>query len=365
MCKKLLILMSSLNAGGAERHTIQLINKIDADRFRTTLRYFDRREALLGIIDRSQYESVECLHRRGRLDLSMLNKIRKLIDRQDPDAVLSISPYPLLYGYLARLLSGASYKLVTIIHQTMQRPGRWESVKARLFRNLLNKSDLIMFVCKNQLDYWVEAQNIDAKKCVYIYNGIDIEHFDGNESSVGAWKGKRPYNIGNEDIVLGNVAGFRSEKKQEDIIQAAKLLREMGYPIKVLLVGDGPRRRFIEQYVESCGLQEHVILTGLQKDVRPFLELMDCFVISSHQETFSLAALEAMAAGKPLLMTDVGGAAEMLENAGAVDDLAEHVKNLIEKRAFEEMGKNSRKIVAERFTLQKMVREYEVVFTEL
>lgn len=373
MRKKLLILMSSLNAGGGERHTIQLMNNIDTGKFHTTLRYFDRREALLGEIDRSRYDSVECLDRHGRFDLALLKAVKDLMKRSTPDAALSISPYPHLYGYLARRLSGSRCKLVTILHQTLQRPGKWENLKTQLFKRVLNKSDLIVFVCKNQLDYWVNRHHIDRAKCVYIYNGIDIDRFDRDEEAPEAVAASRQIGIGGDDIVLGNVAGFRSEKRQEDIIEAAVALRNMGYPVHVVLVGDGPRRPLVERLIRTRGLKGHVSLTGLQRDVRPFLRMMDCFIISSHQETFSLAGLEAMAAGKPVLMTDVGGAREMLEDGvngylyapGAVDELVGRVKDLIDHRSFEEMGRASRQIVAQRFTMQKMVQEYEAIFSEL
>ena len=86
-----------------------------------------------------------------------------------------------------------------------------------------------------------------------------------------------------------------------------------------------------------------------------------------------MAALEAMAAGKPLIMTDVGGAAEMLENGfngflyppGDVDALVARVKTLIDQNAFNEMGRNSREIVTDRFTLKKMVNDYENILSEL
>jgi glycosyltransferase involved in cell wall biosynthesis len=373
MSKKLLILLQSLSAGGAERQTIQLINELDTSKFLITLRYLDNRDVLLDEISRSQLESVECLHRKGRFDFSLPRKIKKLIARQKHDIVVCVSPYPMLYGLLAKLFAGAKYKLVTVIHHTRRRPGRKENFKAKLFKTVLNRCDLIIFVCKNQMDYWVETQNADPDKCVYVYNGIDANHFAVSPGDNEAADIEAKFNIARGDFVLGNVAGFRTEKKQEDIVRAVQILRESGYPIKLLLVGDGPRRPMVETVVQNCGLREDVFFAGLQKDVRPYLRLMDCFVISSNQETFSLAALEAMAAGKPLLMTDVGGAAEMLENGvngylfspGAVDDLVEHVSNLIDRGLIEEMGKNSRRIVTERFTLQKMVREYEAVLSDL
>jgi glycosyltransferase involved in cell wall biosynthesis len=86
-------------------------------------------------------------------------------------------------------------------------------------------------------------------------------------------------------------------------------------------------------------------------------------------ETFSLAALEAMASGKPLIMTNIGGAGEMVQNGingylyepGDITQLVDIVKNMIDHDSFAAMGERSRQIVSESFTLQKMVQEYENV----
>jgi len=369
MRKKLLFLLSSLNAGGAENQTVQLVNKIDSDAFAITLRYFDKREALLGALDMSQVESVECMDRKGRFDFSLLNKIGALTTRGKQDVVFCVTTHPMLYGYLVRLILRNKYKLVTVLHHTLQRPGTWQSIKTKLHRRILNRCDLIIFVCRNQLKYWVDHHNLDPSKCIYIYNGIDVDHFAARSEYGETADLAAKHGIGKEDVVLGNVAGFRQEKKQEDIVQAARVLRDSGYPIKVLLVGAGPRQQVVERHIESCNMREHVILAGLQKAVRPYLQLMDCFVLSSHQETFSLAALEAMAAGKPLVMTDVGGAGEMVENGvngflfspGDTGQLVDRIKNLIDHNLFAAMGTSSRRIVTERFTLQQMVQEYERV----
>jgi len=373
MQKKLLILLSSLSPGGAETQTVRLVNNIDTGKFDITLRYFDKRETLLGDLDAARVESVACLDRKGRFDPAMLDSVKDLIDRKHHDLVLCISPYPLVYGYLVRLLYRRKFKLVTAIHQTLQRPGRWESVKAWIFKTLLNRCDLILFVCKNQLDYWVDKRGVNKDKCRYIYNGIDVDHFSTQPKAEDASELVERYHIDAEDNVLVNVAGFRNEKMQDDIVRAAGKLREQGYHLKVLLVGDGPRRRAIEQLIQSSGLQEHVLVAGLQRDVRPYLHRADCFVISSHQETFSMAALEAMAAGKPIIITDVGGAAEMVEDGengflyapGDVDSLVEKIKTVIDQDLFVKMGDASKRIVSERFTSQKMVREYEEVLSEL
>jgi glycosyltransferase involved in cell wall biosynthesis len=223
------------------------------------------------------------------------------------------------------------------------------------------------------MQYWIENCRINSRISKYIYNGIDVDYFNEcNDNTQLHVRSK--YNISKGDIVIGSVAALRREKNQEDIIKAATILRKKGYPVKILLVGDGVRRAILEDTARSCGIFEHFSITGFQEDVRPFVSAMDCFVISSsHIETFSMAALEAMALGKSIVMTDIGGASEIVREGvngflyapGEVDSLAGYIEFMIKKNLFQSMGKRSRDIVRKCFTHEKMVTDYESLLSEI
>jgi glycosyltransferase involved in cell wall biosynthesis len=105
---------------------------------------------------------------------------------------------------------------------------------------------------------------------------------------------------------------LRPEKAHGDLLNALARLRGQGIAAKGLLIGDGPERARIEGLARELGLAQHVIITGLQSDVRPYIACCDVMTLVSHTETFSFAALESMALGKPLVMSDIGGASEQV-----------------------------------------------------
>jgi glycosyltransferase involved in cell wall biosynthesis len=116
-----------------------------------------------------------------------------------------------------------------------------------------------------------------------------------------------------------------------------------------------------------------VSITGLVNDVRLALAACDVLVFASHSETFSIAALESMAMGKPIVMTDVGGASEQVipgENGylfrlGDVRALSGHLASLADRARRQRMGRRARSTVAEKFSLGVMVSAYERLFTQI
>ena len=144
-------------------------------------------------------------------------------------------------------------------------------------------------------------------------------------------------------------------------------MREQGVPAKALLIGEGPERAAIEREVIRLALRGHVAITGFKADVRPYVGCCDAMVLVSRSEGFSLAALEAMALGKPMVMGEVGGASEQIVHGehgflypvGDTAALARHLAALAEPRLRRKMGDAAAARVRERFTMKAMVAEYE------
>jgi glycosyltransferase involved in cell wall biosynthesis len=151
-------------------------------------------------------------------------------------------------------------------------------------------------------------------------------------------------------------------------------LREQGIPARLLLIGDGPERSAIEMHVAAAGLGRAVIFAGRQADVVPWLSAFDVGILTSTAiETFSLAALEFMALGVPGVLSDIGGANEMIcegqnghlfpvgDTAGLVKALA----GLGDRCMLAQMGIEAAARVRLMFGLDAMVDRYTHLLTEL
>ncbi|MEU8174835.1 glycosyltransferase [Microbispora hainanensis] len=148
------------------------------------------------------------------------------------------------------------------------------------------------------------AERIPGHKLTVIYNGLSRSAFDRVD----------PAPLGTGLPVVLCVARLVPEKGLGFLVDAAAILARRGRPCTVALAGDGPARDDLEAHARALAVD--LRLLGAQADVRPLLAAADVVVLPSLAEGMSNAIMEAMAAGRPVVATDVGGAAELLEDRG-------------------------------------------------
>jgi glycosyltransferase involved in cell wall biosynthesis len=157
------------------------------------------------------------------------------------------------------------------------------------------------------------------------------------------------------------------------LVEAIARLRNRGIPARALIIGDGEMRAAIEARARTLEVTGDVVITGLQHDVRPFIAACDAVVLCSFTEAFSLAAIEAMALSRPVVHSDVGGAAEMifpgrngfLFPVGDTNAFVDRLSILADRAVSERMGREARATIEARFSEKAMVDRYEQVLLQL
>jgi glycosyltransferase involved in cell wall biosynthesis len=360
---KLLFVTSSLSHGGAERQTIALANRL-AERGHECHFAYVKRDA--GQLERLRgAASVTCLEARSYLDLASLRRLHSLADRVD--AAVAVNQYALLYARLA----APRLPLMATFHTT-ELQGVKERLKMLYYRPFFWSADRLVFVCEAQRRYW-QRRRLFGRRNETIYNGIDTAHWAPvAQSSRRAMRRALGFEEG--DLVIALSAVLRREKNPLQLVEAVAALRRRGIPARALFVGDGPLRAALEARARRLALTEHVVITGLQQDVRPMLGAADATVLcSTAVETFSLAALEAMALGKPVVHAELGGAAEMIRPGvhgwlfppGDTPALVERLAALADPAERLRMGGAARAQVEARFAEGAMVERYEATLSEL
>jgi glycosyltransferase involved in cell wall biosynthesis len=216
-------------------------------------------------------------------------------------------------------------------------------------------------------------RRVSGRRNEVIYNGVDTEQFRdvwGAEER-RALRGALGFRDG--DFVTGICAVLRPEKNHVQLVDAIAMLRRRGIPAKALLIGDGPMRGVIADRSRAAGVEKDVIITGFQQEVQPFVAACDALALCSTTETFSLAALEAMALGRPVVHAQIGGAAEMMRSGdngflfpvGDTPALVERLARLADDELRSRMGRNARATVETRFSEAAMVERYENTLLEL
>lgn len=320
-----LFVLNNLAVGGSERKVVRLANAFAARGMRVGVAYLNEPTTLLADIDAGV--ATFFLSRQGRFSLKANAALRQLIEEQRPRNVVSVNLYPALYVVTATRWASHRPRTIGLMNTTDMSRAR---LKRGFYTRVLRYLDWTVYGCELQRDAWLSAESAMRSRSNVIYNGVDLGRFSAAHAE-GATQ-RVTYGIGENAFVVGTVGRLVAEKNQLPLIDAVAELRASGADVHLMLVGDGPMRAALERRAEQRGIASAVTFTGALSDVRAALRAFDVFVLPSLSETFSNAALEAMAMQLPVILTRTGGAAEMIEHGreGYILDVADLPRQLPE-----------------------------------
>ncbi len=362
-----LFLLNSLTVGGSEKKSVRLAHALSD-------RGHDVHIAFLSEPDDLKKEikdniPVLYLERRGKFDLKALSRLTRYLADRSIDTVFCMNLYPYLYARAARFRAPRSdIQCLAFINITDFLLVK-EKLQMAIYWPLLRSSTKLVFGCKAQQEQWSDRYFLPRDKSTVIYNGVDCSFFSPQALSADPATLRRGFGFSHSDFIITVVADLRPEKAHSDMLMACKALYSAGHPVRLLLVGDGPERASLETRTTALGLTDRVHFLGNQPDVRPAIGVSDVFALSSVAvETFSNAALEAMAMAKPVVLSDIGGAAEMVfpgENGylfppSDTKTLVAILEELIHRPGLcATMGQKARTVAMENFGFEHMADQYE------
>jgi glycosyltransferase involved in cell wall biosynthesis len=201
-----------------------------------------------------------------------------------------------------------------------------------------------------------------------IPNGVDSEEFRGQPGCVTNVE----FRTWPQDVVVGTVAPLRPEKNLDRLLRCFAALD--GKPeARLVVVGDGTERDRLEQVAMECGISDRTVFAGHRGDVPHVLRGLDIFVMTSDTEQMPNSLLQAMAAGRPVIATDVGDVKRMVapENRPYIvaktdeQGFKERLKNLLvdrEKRLL--LGEKNQTYARTYYGIDKMVAAYKTLFND-
>jgi len=366
-----LFVTGSLAHGGAERHSVTLMNRLGERGHDCHAVYVKNNAHQLERIRRHGTASAHCLQAASFVDRRAITDFADHLKRLRPSALVAANEYALMYAALARRQSGLSIPLVVTFHTTKLLDLR-EQVKMLIARPFFWLAERTVFVCAMQRNYWLH-RGLGSRHNLVIHNGVDTGHFHDRTLPNERRSLRQALGFASTDYVIGISAVLRPEKNHLQLLNALATLRQLGIPARLLIIGDGPLREAIEVRSRALKLGNSVRITGFVEDVRPSLAACDVAVLCSLSETFSLAALEAMAMGKPVVHSEVGGAPEMifpghngyLFRTGDTGELVYRLLVLSERQLSERMGAAARQLVESNFSEEIMVDRYENVLLDV
>lgn len=369
----ILFIVPSLARAGAEAQVIDLINGLQSSEYNKHLLTFENNYAL---IDRLNNDDVTFykLTRKNKNDLSIAKQVAELIDANHIKIVHCTLMSAFRIGWLSVLLAKQKPKLVAAIHTTKNRSIKDELLGQLFYRWLMRFCSLIIFVCEIQRNYWENKYKSIKKISETIYNGVDPDYYCPEKFTSVGEELLTTLSIPKGAFVVCHIAGFRQEKGHHILIDAfEEVLRQ--HDAYLIFAGDGLLKDKIYKEAQDRGLINNVRFIGWVTDVRPVLAASNISIIASTAvESFSIAMLESLAMGVPMVATDIGGTKEAVINEvtglliqpNNVEQLTIAMNKMVnepEKR--KRMGANARQMVISAFSKDSMVNKTASAFKKL
>lgn len=356
---RVMFVITCMPVGGAETLLVNLVRRLDHERFTAELcclKYFGplgeelAREipAFTGLLAH-------------KYDVAVLGRLTRLFGERRIDAVITVGTGgdKMFWGRLAAWRAGVPV-IASALHSTGM-PDRVEWLN----RRLAPITDAFIAVAQPHARYLVEHEGCPAAKVRVIPNGVDVERFRPlpPDAALRAKLGLMP-----QAPVAAIVAALRPEKNHELFLAAAARIRRARPDAQFLIIGDGAERPRLENLRKSLNLAGAVHFLGTRSDIPELLSLVDCLMLTSHMEANPVSILEALACGKPVVATKVGSIAESVRDGengfvvspGDEEALASRVVKLFNApNLIRRFGQSGRETVVKRWSLERMVAGYE------
>jgi glycosyltransferase involved in cell wall biosynthesis len=363
---RVLTLVDTLRPGGAERLATTVARLLDRSRFEPIVCISRPVEAPSPLIDDLQASGVPllCLERRSRADLAAWRPLLELLRRERVEIVHSH-----MFGsnVWAAFMTAIAHVPVFVAHVHKWTYGD-QPHRVLLDRELVaRRADVVLTVSQADRRRMLERGGLPPAKVRVLVNGI--MPLAPSRADVRAELG-----IPADAEVVGTVAVLRREKAHEVLFDAVQLLADEFPRLRVLIAGTGPEERRLRALVRAKGLDQRVLMLGFRRDVPDVLAALDVVLLPSDHEGSPLAVMEAMAAGKPIVATRVGGVPELIEDGthGLLVPprdpraLADALGRLLrDPRLREQLGRQARERQSRDFDIATTVRRLETLYEDL
>jgi glycosyltransferase involved in cell wall biosynthesis len=376
---RVVCIIPTLTRGGTERQLIELLRGLDRNRFDPTLIIFGAdgnglSYSLNGAVDRVLSLNIAPggnFRARNAPGLVMgMIRLTRMLQEIRPHVVHAFLPAPAVIGSIACKLAGVSVFLVgrrtmASYHRRGSKVLTWfDRLPLWLASGLIGNCDAIAREA-------VTTDRIPSEKAFTISNGVDTKSFrQGRDAALRAELGFAP-----DNVVFGVIANFHNIKRHADFVLAAEKILKDEPQARFLMIGADYgtlpelRKQISERGMDAC----FVIVSGTSEPER-YYRAMDVYVCASEVEGMSNAIMEAMASGKPVIATNVGGNSELVSNGESGFIVAPYAPNEIAACASmlisdsglrSRMGLRGLRRVEERFSVNVMVKAHEKLYSKL
>lgn len=362
---RVVLLIPTLDRSGAEKQCALLATRLPKDRFDVHVIALTREGPYADLL-KAHAIPLTVIGKRAKFDPFTLLRLRAELRRLQPDVLHTWLFAANAYG---RLCSGVVPKVKIVVSERCV-----DSWKANwqlwLDRRLIGRTDRLVGNSASVVDFYRD-QGIPPDKLVCIPNGIDIEKQDVAPDVVSL---RHEMNLPPDAYVAGFIGRLARQKRIEDLIWAVETLRQIRHGLHLAVIGDGPERQRLVEFTQNVHCTEHVTFMGHREDAVRFLKAMNVFCLASSFEGMSNSVMEAMAAGLPVIASDIPpnrelvlqGVTGFLCKLGDTVGFMQFLRRLIDEPGLgERLGNAGRERIRNEFSVQRMVDRYADLYQQL
>lgn len=356
--------------GGAEKLVYDLVTHLNPDEFESSVALVTEGKHNLDYW--STKAKLVFLPRRRRLSLDVLIALVKIIRDNCIDITHSHLTRMNTYNWLAsRWCRKVS---IGTIHGIMKDE---VSFSARVYTKFAAKFNTrTVAVSENLRREFISTYGIESSKVVTIWNGFDASRIEKKPSLQVVNSFRFQYNCPPSVPVIVAIGHVREVKGYIYLLEAVHKIRKFVPDVRLLVAGKGTQKEELSLFrkLNEMSLESSVSFLGEYNDIATLFEIADLYVSSSLHEGFSLTTVEAMASGLPVVVTDCGGPAEIVENGknGIIVPVADSqalanaiMKILSDKNLAEEFAENGKKRAYDNFSMKSFIEKHEQLYREL
>jgi len=358
----ILYVIGNLGQGGAERVVINLAKGLDRTRYKPMVCCLYDKGPFAGELEEVGI-NVLSLNKKHKIEPSIIKRLVSIMQNNDIHIVHTHLWGPNFWGRLAAKIAKTPVMIATEHNEDV-----WKTGLYFFFDRLLSQATDKLIAVSNSVKKFYTARGINADKIEIIYNGIDI----ATERMSQPVNLRKEFNIKNNTKILAVIGRLVPQKGHRYFLLALKEILNR-YKVKGLIIGSGPLENELKRLTKSLGLLENVIFTGFRQDISQILKEIDILVMPSLREGMPIVALEAMAAGVPIVATTVGGNTELIEDGktGILvepsdgGDLAEGIDRILRSPSLgAEIKERAAWHAKDNFSIRKMLKHTEALYEQ-
>jgi len=371
-------LIGSFHQGGSERQAVQLTRLLlESARCNVFVATLDRSGVLLEDINRLGIHDVPEFRLKSFYDLQTARQLRRFaqyLQKHQIDVVHTHDFYTNVFGMAGAALARVPARIASR-RESAVRPGKQRLIERTAYR----MAHCVVANC-DEVRRQLLNEGVSARKARTIYNGLDPARVRTRQEKKGILGSLKLPETARFVTIMANMRAhvWRPEpacyKDHPTFLRAAKRVLQSVQGAAFIIAGEGELQEQTQKLAKTLGIENRTFFIGRCRDVGAVLSISDVCVLSSRAEGFSNAILEYMAAGRPVVATDVGGAREAivhgesgyLVSPGDDERMAEHIIALLQdpEKACS-MGAYGRQIVNDKFSCLKQLQSVESLYQEL